>query len=243
MGRRSLMMGPMALLMVGTAVAQRPAAVAPNASNAAPEPAPSLRLPISPCYGMWDVRTPSQTALDQSIDRCTARIAALIQSKRGPETVACAYFARGFAHAGQQDYARAILDYDEAIKLMPRSPHWHKYRGIAYQELRDYARATADYNEAIRQTGNPDLVRYNLADLYHIRADLYYSQGDLAHAVADYSEAIQLDRFNATYYRSRAEAYRAQNDERRATADLDEWKWLMAPSRPRPSALRYHRAC
>ncbi len=63
------------------------------------------------------------------------------------------YFAeRGFAYLKKNDYDRAIMDCDNAIRLNPRNARAVKNRGLAYQAKGDTARADADL-EAAKQLG------------------------------------------------------------------------------------------
>lgn len=61
-----------------------------------------------------------------------------------------AYWARAGWRGTEEDYDRAIADYDAAITLGPGNPEYHSYRGLAYDRKKDYDRAIADHSEAIR---------------------------------------------------------------------------------------------
>jgi tetratricopeptide (TPR) repeat protein len=54
------------------------------------------------------------------------------------------YSERGFAYLKKNDYDRAILDLDNAIRLNPDNGRALKSRGLAYQAKGDTARADAD---------------------------------------------------------------------------------------------------
>ena len=51
-------------------------------------------------------------------------------------------------------YSAAILDYDEAIRLVPNSAIVYVNRGSAKHQLRQYFAAIADYNKAIDLDSN-----------------------------------------------------------------------------------------
>src|SRR5579859_5402703 len=61
-----------------------------------------------------------------------------------------AYYNRGIADAKKGNYAKAISDYNEAIRLKPDNAEAYVNRGNAYDDQGDHAHAIADYNEAIR---------------------------------------------------------------------------------------------
>ena len=153
-----------------------------------------------------------QTTPAAQIAACTA----LLQSGRfDVQDLSQIHFNRGVAYRDRGDLARAISDYDEAIRLNPQSALAYNNRGVAYRGQGDLARAISDYDEAIRL--NP---QYALA--YNNRGVAYRDQGDLARAVSDYDEAIRLNPQSALAYSNRALAYGQQGDTARAEADLAE---------------------
>lgn len=83
-------------------------------------------------------------------------------------------------------YDRAIQNYDEAIRLDPRSADAFAGRGSAYLLKGDYDSAILDYNEAIRL--NP-----KSASAFNGRGAAYFAKGDYDRALQDYNEAIRLD--------------------------------------------------
>jgi D-alanyl-D-alanine-carboxypeptidase/D-alanyl-D-alanine-endopeptidase len=84
------------------------------------------------------------------------------------------------------DYDRAIQNYDEAIRLDPKSADAFAGRGSAYLLKGDYDLAIQDYNEAIRL--NP-----KAASALNGRGASYFAKGDYNRAIQDYNEAIRLD--------------------------------------------------
>ncbi|HXX07505.1 MAG TPA: tetratricopeptide repeat protein [Pseudolabrys sp.] len=90
---------------------------------------------------------------DQQIKSCTA----LIQSATEPkENVAVAFFNRALAYEEKGEYARAIADYSDAIRLNPNDAEAHLYRGLDKQRLGDKAGAEADIAAAKRLNPNID---------------------------------------------------------------------------------------
>ena len=80
---------------------------------------------------------------------------------------------------------RALVDYDQAIKLNPKSDIAYLNRGIAYKAKGDLDRAITDYDQAIIH--NPkSFVAYTL------RALAYTAKGDPDRAAADMGMSKKL---------------------------------------------------
>lgn len=88
---------------------------------------------------------------DHDPDRLIRGCSAIIRS--GRETVdnlARAYFNRGRAWSDRGEYARAMQDFDEAIKLDPNYPDALNSRALAWRGLGQDARALDDFDLAIK---------------------------------------------------------------------------------------------
>jgi len=91
---------------------------------------------------------------DEQIKSCTA----LIESEKElKENVAIAFYNRALAYENKKDYARAIADYDEAIRLNPNDADALLYRGVDKQRMGDWAGGEADVAAAKRM--NPDILK------------------------------------------------------------------------------------
>src|SRR3984893_13979424 len=135
---------------------------------------------------------------DVVADGCTAVIGA---TNRSPRERAVAYTNRGLAYRATGEHARAVADYDAAIKLDPTYAPAYNNRGTVYGDARDFDRAIADYDEAIR------LAPENAAVLTN-RGDAYRDKGNLDRAIVDYDAAIRLDPRYAPAFTNRGNAYR-----------------------------------
>jgi len=150
---------------------------------------------------------------DEAIAACTRAIASgtladLARSR--------AHNWRGFHFKNDKaDSVRALMDYDEAIRLDPRSASAHDNRAVIYIERADYDRAIADLNQAI--VLNP---QYALA--YNNRSWAYVDRGDYDRAIADANLAISLNPKMAEAYLNRGAAYRGKGDYDRAIADFTQ---------------------
>jgi tetratricopeptide (TPR) repeat protein len=58
------------------------------------------------------------------------------------------YFYRGFAKSKLEDYRGAILDYNTAIELNPKSAEVYFQRGLAKLGLKDINGACLDFSRA-----------------------------------------------------------------------------------------------
>lgn len=161
------------------------------------------------------------------------------------------YRKRGDDYARKGEYDRAILDYDEAIRLNPQDAVAYHNRGFAYHHKNNRDRAFENYNTAIRlntdlaQQPNIQCVLYNptkkvnadkaiedcskalalasdFALAYYIRGNAYLNQEEPDRAIADYNKFIELNPKNALAYVSRGAAYWDKEDYDRAAADYNK---------------------
>ncbi len=125
------------------------------------------------------------------------------------------YFYIALSYHKQEYYAKAIENYDAAIRLNPDLVEAYYNRGNAEDELGKYDAAIADYDAAIRL--NPDYAK-----AYNNRGNVKYSLGKYDAAIADYDEVIRLkpDLAEAYYNRGNAEGKLGKYDA--AIADYDE---------------------
>jgi tetratricopeptide (TPR) repeat protein len=165
---------------------------------------PAASDDIQKCY--------KSTNPDVAINYCTQTIESRQLSGKG---LAFAFYKRGNAYYGKGDHDRAILDYDQAIRLNPSHANSHSNRGAAYARKGDYDRAIQDYDEAIRL--NP-----NHADAFSNRGAAYARKRNYDRAIQDYDEAIRLNPNHANAFYARGNAHRRKGDYDRAIQDYDE---------------------
>jgi tetratricopeptide (TPR) repeat protein len=111
---------------------------------------------------------------------------------------------------------KAIVHYDEVIRLDPKDAGAYIQRGFAYQGKGDYNKAITDCDEAIR-------LDPKNACVYIQRGFVYQGKGDYDKAITDYDEAIRLDPKNAgAYYCNRGDAYYYKGRYDKAIADYHE---------------------
>ncbi len=114
-----------------------------------------------------------------------------------PMCISSNYHDRGLVWFDKGEYAKAIADFSEAIRIDEGSAVAYSSRGDAWKARQHYNRAIADYDEAIRL--NPDW-----AGNYVERAISWTAIGEYDNAVADYNKAIELEPENALTFDARA---------------------------------------
>jgi tetratricopeptide (TPR) repeat protein len=161
----------------------------------------------------WDWCTgKNRPTLEQRIAACTA----IIETGTEPTTgQAKAFSNRGVATANSGNFASAVQDYEESLRLDSTSPSSHRVRGNIYRISKNYEGALAEYNEAIR-LDPADLLAFTNRGL------VFLDTKDYDRAIADFNEALRLDpKFTNAFY-GRATAYRARGELSQAIADYDQ---------------------
>ncbi|HEY1360865.1 MAG TPA: tetratricopeptide repeat protein [Xanthobacteraceae bacterium] len=154
----------------------------------------------------------ARAAGEESIAACSRRIGA---GELGGRDLAVAYRNRGWALHSSGDDDRAIVDYNEALRLDPNYAHALANRGVAWRAKGDRGRAFADFDEAVRR--KPDYA-YAFAQRAYTRD----AEGDHDRAIADYNEAIRLNPRDAFAFNNRGNAFRSKGEHERAIADYNE---------------------
>lgn len=160
----------------------------------------------------WRTRCLSETKPDLVIHYCTQAIQSGELNEVGQ---AVAYNNRGIGYADQEDYERAIRDYNQAIRLDPTLASAYNNRAYVHWKKKDYSRALLDYDQAIR-------LDEKFALAYNGRGNVYAAKNNYDRAILDYNQAIRLDSNNAVAYHNRGIAYRKKGDYDRAIQDYNE---------------------
>jgi tetratricopeptide (TPR) repeat protein len=127
---------------------------------------------------------------------------------------AIAWVYRGNAHYLNGDADSALSDFEQALKLNPKSEGALIQRSKLYRDLGMYDRAMQDSDRAV--TAQPNLA-YPLAH----RGDVWRSIGDMQRALADANAAVKLDEKNLDALLYRGRIFRYLGDADRAVADFD----------------------
>ena len=149
---------------------------------------------------------------DLKIAGCTKM---LKEPRLPPEALAAIYAARGTGWAAKNDFARAIVDFDEALRLNPKNIAALNNRGAAWLLRGENAKAIADLDTAISlDPKNPAI--------FSARGTLWRQLGEFNKSIADLNEAIRLEPKVSQAYNNRALTWKDAGDYDRAIADLNE---------------------
>jgi len=159
----------------------------------------------------WRTRCLSETKPDLVIHYCTQAIQSGELNEVGQ---AVAYNNRGIGYADQEDYERAIRDYNQAIRLDPTLASAYNNRAYVHWKKKDYSRALLDYDQAIR-------LDEKFALAYNGRGNVYAAKNNYDRAILDYNQAIRLDSNNAVAYHNRGIAYHNRGIAYRKKGDYD----------------------
>jgi tetratricopeptide (TPR) repeat protein len=128
------------------------------------------------------------------------------------EEKASSYYEKGKDYSNKNDYDKAIVEYNEAIRLSPNNGSYRFSRGIAYHNKKDYDNAIASYTEAISLMLGSSGQGLGTSESYNKRGRAYIIIGDYDKAIADFTEAIKYCSSCAAYYSDRGNAYRDKKD-------------------------------
>ena len=114
----------------------------------------------------------------------------------------------------KKEYAKALADCNELVRLEPGSALAYKGRGLVLAQKGDFDSAIADFTEAI----GLDPAQ---AETYFMRGGVREMKGEHDQAIADLSEAIRLDPTNARSYSVRGGVWQKKGDYANAIIDLN----------------------
>ncbi|OAI46732.1 hypothetical protein AYO44_10835 [Planctomycetaceae bacterium SCGC AG-212-F19] len=123
-----------------------------------------------------------------------------------------AFYYRGNARLGREEFDLAIADYTAAVRLASSDPRPLTNRAAAYVGNREYDRARDDFTALTR-------LDPNSADAYYRRGQVWLLEKEFDQAVADFSEAISLDPNHTAAYQGRARAWTALRRPDKAQVD------------------------
>lgn len=155
----------------------------------------AVALALAPAVAQTDqnarwCRGEDNAALEQTMAGCTAVIE---RGQDTPANIALAYSLRGGAFYYKGDLARAIADYDEAIRLDPAFARAYNNRCWARAVVGRVQDAVADCGESLR-------LAPNVANTLENRGFAYLKMGQYDRAIADYDAGLRLNPSNQADY-------------------------------------------
>lgn len=126
---------------------------------------------------------------------------------------ALAHFDRGNAHLENGEWAEAIADYSEFLRLNPKNSEAYKNRGHAFCQEGEYDEAIVDFTKVIQL--NPQD-----SNAHCKRGFAQFKKGHFLKAIDDYNQAIRLDPQDAEAYCNLGLVYFEKRDYERAVANL-----------------------
>ena len=119
---------------------------------------------------------------------------------------------RGVLWVRRGNYANALKEYAEAIRIDPNYARAFNNRGLALSNCGQYSLAISDFTHAIRRSPN-------YASPYHNRGITYYRLRKYDYAVRDYDSTIRLDPENSSAYNNKGLCLFLKGDYRNAIAE------------------------
>ncbi len=179
---------------------------------------------VSLCIDVAEVKALLGGVKDAPSREAASPAAAPTESRQSREPTAADYNNRGVDYCGRQEYEKAILAFNRALRLNPYYTLAYRNRAVTFfrigaatpQGARPYyQQALADYGAALQ-------LEPKDADTYRERGQVQVRLGDLDKGIADFTQAIKIRPKFPEAYRSRSKAYRDKGDIDRAVADLDQ---------------------
>jgi tetratricopeptide (TPR) repeat protein len=128
-----------------------------------------------------------------------------------------AYHGRALAYRYKKEFAKALADFDQAIRLKPLWMFYYN-RGVTHYEIGDDKSAVADLTRALQDKRADSRIR---ADCLVARARCYIDQARSAPAMSDLNAAIKL-RQDSEAYRLRGILHKVAHDYGKSLADYEK---------------------
>jgi len=123
------------------------------------------------------------------------------------------FFKSGYEKIGEKNYAGAISDFNDAVKMAPFNAVYINERGMAYYNLKEFEKAVTDFTNAVK-------MQPNNAKFINNRGMAYCNLQDWKRAIADFINAVKFKPTNAEYINNRGMAYYYFQDFEKAVVDL-----------------------
>jgi tetratricopeptide (TPR) repeat protein len=95
------------------------------------------------------------------------------------------YLYRGSVWTTKDEYAKAIADFNEAIRLAPNCAEAYDGRGIVWQITGEYDKAISDYSRAVQ-------INPKFAHAFNNRGQVWTEKGEYDKAISDHNHALAV---------------------------------------------------
>jgi tetratricopeptide (TPR) repeat protein len=150
---------------------------------------------------------------DIALDMAIADFSRIIRDN--PASAAVAYVARAALWLKRGNTDIALVDYDRALAINPRSADGHVGRASIMSLNKDYWTALYEYNLAIE-------IDPKNVDAHVGRGTVLDEQGALDQAISEYNLAIEIDPRNVGAYAARGVTWGKLKNYPKAEADLSK---------------------
>jgi len=118
------------------------------------------------------------------VEKLNSCLAAVGKTRQFSVIESC--YNRAMGRCKQENYAAAIVDFNQVLQLNPNLVNANFNRGLAYAKLEQYRAAIEDCTQVLR-------LEPNNADAWNNRGNAYYKLGEYEQAIADYTQALNLN--------------------------------------------------
>lgn len=132
-----------------------------------------------------------------------------------PQKTANDYLQQGLAFAAKGDYANAVANYNESIKLNSINGMAYYHRAKALEELGRIDEAIKDYHLMIAN-------KTDLKKAFYNRGTLYLDKKNYVGAIDDFDKSLALDPKSSNTYYNRGIAYFSLGNFDKALADFSQ---------------------
>jgi len=131
------------------------------------------------------------TDVDKAITEYTQTLKLNPNDVSAKNNLASAYYIRALTFTSKGEDAKAIEDYNEAIKNIPDYLLAIKKRGYASFEIGNYDQAIKDFEKMIQLEPDNAQPKQGLASAYMKRGIAFDKKGDCARAAADFEMVLK----------------------------------------------------
>jgi len=110
------------------------------------------------------------------------------------------YYALGLKYKSLKEYTKALINFDQAIKLNSQIELYYLNKGACELELNDYAEATRSFVNALK-------IDPTRAETYNILGSIFIEVGLTTESVIQFLKAIELQPSHAAAYDNLGRAY------------------------------------